>query len=112
MRWVLSGFVVAVAAAAGGWAWSSDPAPDGSQVKAAQAYLAERKLYDGPIDGVLRVGMQDALRRYQRGAGLTVTMRLDDATWARIRADQSAASAVRSAPAMARAQSWSAASSK
>jgi sporulation protein YlmC with PRC-barrel domain len=49
-------------------------------VRAAQRQLKERGYYGGPVDGVMGLATERALRAYQRDRGLKVTGRLDSPT--------------------------------
>ena len=46
----------------------------------AQQRLKDRGYYQGPVDDVIGVGTEAALRAYQRDRGLRVTGRLDTPT--------------------------------
>lgn len=56
----------------------------GDYVKAVQAFLADLKLYTGPIDSIFGGGLESAAKNYQKREGLSPTGVIDGGTWARM----------------------------
>jgi len=82
IAFALTVLAVMITVAAASYGRVEGPKP--ADILLAQQLLKERGFYSGPTDGLMRLGTQDAIRRFQRQSGLAMTADLDAETLLRL----------------------------